>query len=277
MKFINIKSEEIGLLVELPGGTHVVDIAKSLGIFAAHNPMSGALINGVLREKPAWVALVNHWPHLRVPLALLARTALVNPEDPRLAVYPLMPVWQAKEAPPGIVALEITDAADLDIHDPTGRLVIERQIAESVTESAEPDMSSMGGNVQAVDFSCRKAIERGLVNEFETTKRNNSDLRIGNGACWPRLRVTSWPWVQLTVATRRQNMMSFLSFHAAAAARGDGLRPELLALLVDTAAASHTELPSKHEDMSRSGPDPASIDVVGKHTNISFLPQASLR
>ena len=96
MKFIKTDSGEIGLLVELPIGTHVVEIAKSVAIFTAHDPASGALINGTMKEKSAWVALVNNWRYLRIPLALLARTAMANPDDPRHAVYPLMQVWKTK-------------------------------------------------------------------------------------------------------------------------------------------------------------------------------------
>jgi hypothetical protein len=160
MKLIKMNSGEIGLLVELPMGMHVVDIAKSLGVFAAHDPLSGALINGTLKEKSAWVALVNNWRYLRMPLALLARTALANPDDPRLVVHPFMQVWKVRESPPGIVALDITDATDLEIHDPTGRLVMAKQFAESVADAGERDMPSMGENVQLIDFSRRKDPER---------------------------------------------------------------------------------------------------------------------
>ena len=155
MKFIKTDSGEIGLLVELPIGTHVVEIAKSVAVFTALDPVSGALINGTMKEKCAWVALVNNWRYLRMPFALLARTAMANPDDPRLAVYPLMQVWKTKESSPGIVLLDITDATDLDIHDPTGRLVMAKQFAEPVAEAAELDMPSMGENVHVIDFSRR--------------------------------------------------------------------------------------------------------------------------
>jgi hypothetical protein len=155
MKFIKTDSGEIGLLVELPIGTHVVEIAKSVAVFTAHDPMAGALINGTMKEKAAWVALVNNWRYLWIPFALLARTATANPDDPRLAIYPLMQVWKTKESSPGIVLLDITDAADLYIHDPTGRLVMAKQFAEAVAETAELDMPSTAENVHVIDFSRR--------------------------------------------------------------------------------------------------------------------------
>ena len=70
MKLVRLDEEKIGLLVQLPTGPHVVDIVKSLGVFKELDPVSGALINGVLKERCAWVALVNNWDYLRVPLKL---------------------------------------------------------------------------------------------------------------------------------------------------------------------------------------------------------------
>ena len=53
-------------------------------------------------------------------------------------------------------------------------------------------------------------------------------------------------------------MTSFLSFHAVAAARGDGLRPELLALLTRAAVAPQSDVRPRPDGMIQSGPDPAS-------------------
>jgi hypothetical protein len=72
-------------------------------------------------------------------------------------------------------------------------------------------------------------------------------------------------------------MMSFLDFRAAAAARGDGLRPELLALLAGVPAAPRHELALRHEGTIQSRPDPEPTDVAGTRTNVSLFPQASAR
>jgi hypothetical protein len=53
---------------------------------------------------------------------------LANPDDPRLAIYPITCERQVEDFPRGIVAIDITDAADLEIHDPTGRAVMVGQI-----------------------------------------------------------------------------------------------------------------------------------------------------
>lgn len=155
MKLAKIDGEKIALLVQLPTGLHAVDIAKSLGVFAAHDPVSGGLINGVLKEKCAWVALVNNWRYLRKPLELLARTALTCPDDPRVAIQPLAQRRQTEAPFQEIVAIDITDAADLEIHDPTGRLAMARQFDEAPDHQAGQCASSMGENVQVIDFSHR--------------------------------------------------------------------------------------------------------------------------
>lgn len=139
----------IALLVELPAGPHVVDIGRSVGVVAARDPVAGALINATLEETSAWTALVNNWRHLRMPLMQLARAALLHPDNPHLALHPFAQSRQVEQS--GIIALEITDAADLDIHDPTGRLVMARQFS---TAPAEAVHSAPRGetNVQVVDF-----------------------------------------------------------------------------------------------------------------------------
>jgi len=153
MKLVRIDGEKIALLVQLPTGPHAIDMIKSLGVFTAHDPVSSGLINGVLKESCAWVALVNNWRYLRKPLEFLARTALTNPDDPRLVIYPFARPRQIKDPPSGIVAIDITDAADFDIHDPTGRLAMTRQIEEAPDSQFERGASSSGDNVQVVDFS----------------------------------------------------------------------------------------------------------------------------
>lgn len=142
-------NDGIGLLVELPAGPHVVDIGRSVGVFAAQDPVAGALINGTLKETSVWTALVNNWRYLRTPLAQLARTALLHPDDPHLAFQPFAQAQQVEQS--GIIALEITDAADLDIHDPTGRLVMVRQFSTAPAEAVH-GVPRGDTNVQVIDF-----------------------------------------------------------------------------------------------------------------------------
>jgi hypothetical protein len=50
--------------------------------------------------------------------------------------------------------------------------------------------------------------------------------------------------------------MLFLSLHALAAKRGDGLHPELRALFERLATAPHSEVTARSEAVVQSGPDP---------------------
>jgi hypothetical protein len=154
MKLVGIDSGAIGLLVELPAGPHVVDLAKSLGVFAGHDLVSSGLINGVLKERSAWGALVANWQYLRLPLARLAGIAVANPDHPCLVLHRLADCRQSGDAK-GIVALDITYASNLESPDPTGRLATARQSVDPVVEPVEQQAPSLGDNVQVVDFSRR--------------------------------------------------------------------------------------------------------------------------
>ena len=156
MKLVRLDAESIGLLVQLPTGPHAIDIAKSLGVFAAHDPVSGGIVNGVLKEKSAWTALVDNWRYLHKPLELLERTALNHPDDPRLAIQPFTQERQTTARLRGIVAIDITDATNLESHDPTGRLVMARQFGEAADDQVRSDASPVGKNIQVIDFSRRK-------------------------------------------------------------------------------------------------------------------------
>jgi len=72
-------------------------------------------------------------------------------------------------------------------------------------------------------------------------------------------------------------MTSFLNFHAFAATRGDGLRPELRALFERVSAAPRSELTVRNDGMVQSGPDPISAEVTKQRENVALFPQASTR
>ena len=72
-------------------------------------------------------------------------------------------------------------------------------------------------------------------------------------------------------------MTSFLNFHAFAATRGDGLRPEFRALFERVAAAPRSELTARNDGMIQSGPDPVSAEVSKERGNVLLFPQASAR
>src|SRR6202158_2931897 len=72
-------------------------------------------------------------------------------------------------------------------------------------------------------------------------------------------------------------MTSLLNFHAFAATRGDGLRPELRALFERVAAAPRSELTLRNDGRIQSGPDPVSAEVARERGNASLFPHAAAR
>jgi hypothetical protein len=59
--------------------------------------------------------------------------------------------------------------------------------------------------------------------------------------------------------------MSLLNFHALAAQRGEGLRPELRALLERASIAPHPEPAARGDGMVQSGSDPVSPEDRAKN------------
>jgi hypothetical protein len=73
-------------------------------------------------------------------------------------------------------------------------------------------------------------------------------------------------------------MTSLVNFHALAAARGDGLRPELRALLERAAAVPpRSVLTVRSDGMVQSGPDPMSAEIKKEPGNVLLFPRASAR
>lgn len=64
-------------------------------------------------------------------------------------------------------------------------------------------------------------------------------------------------------------MTTFLNFHAFAAARGEGLHPELR-LLFERAAKSDVVI--RHDGLLQSGPDPAA-ELASERVNVSLFPK----
>ena len=68
-------------------------------------------------------------------------------------------------------------------------------------------------------------------------------------------------------------MTTFLNFHVFAAARGEGLHPELRVLFERTATSPFSDVAIRHDGLLQSGPDPAS-GTVPERVNVSLFPQA---
>jgi hypothetical protein len=68
-------------------------------------------------------------------------------------------------------------------------------------------------------------------------------------------------------------MTNFLNFHALAAARGEGLHPELRLLFERAATFPASDVAIRRDGLLQSGPDPAS-EIVPERANVSLFPQA---
>jgi hypothetical protein len=66
-------------------------------------------------------------------------------------------------------------------------------------------------------------------------------------------------------------MTSFQAFHVFAAARGDGLRSELRAVLERAATDDHLEITMRRDGMLQSGPDPKSEAIQARTEVLRFL------
>jgi hypothetical protein len=71
-------------------------------------------------------------------------------------------------------------------------------------------------------------------------------------------------------------MTTFLNFHVFAAARGEGLHPELRLLFERAAKSPVSEVAVRHDGLLQSGPDPAS-ETVPRRVNVSLFPQTCIR
>ena len=68
-------------------------------------------------------------------------------------------------------------------------------------------------------------------------------------------------------------MTNFLNFHFLAAARGEGLRPELQLLFERAATSPVSDVAIRRDGLLQSGPDPVS-EIVPERVNAPLLPQA---
>jgi hypothetical protein len=71
-------------------------------------------------------------------------------------------------------------------------------------------------------------------------------------------------------------MTNFLNFHVFAAARGEGLHPELRFLFERAATSPFSDVAIRRDGLLQSGPDPAS-EIVPERVNVSLFPQACIR
>ena len=152
MKLAKIADETIGLVVTLPNGPHIVDIAKSASVFAPHDPLSNGLLNGAFKDGDDWPSIVKHWAHLQWPLKRLALIAETCPDHPGLALHSLVDRNLKGESVNSIVAIEITDMRPREERDPTGRRAMEQQFVAPLQDEIEAEAAAAPETAQVIGF-----------------------------------------------------------------------------------------------------------------------------
>jgi hypothetical protein len=120
MKFVRFGENRTGLVINLPAGTHVLDIVASVSVLLPEDPISNGIVNGILKDGGSWGPLVEHLPRVRTDLRRLATVAHRSPDHPHLVLRS----WEDAQVMPagssGIVSMEISDAPTAASLDPTG-------------------------------------------------------------------------------------------------------------------------------------------------------------
>ncbi|MBR0696021.1 hypothetical protein [Bradyrhizobium lablabi] len=152
MKLAKITDETIGLVVTLPNGPHIVDIAKSVGVFAPHDPLSNGILNGTFKDGGDWPSIVKHWARLQWSLNRLALVAETCPDHPCLVLQSLADRNLKGEPSNSIVAIEITDMQPREQRDPTGRRAMEQQFVAPLQDATEADSAAAPETAQIIGF-----------------------------------------------------------------------------------------------------------------------------
>jgi hypothetical protein len=152
IKLTKITDEIIGLVVALPNGPHVVDIGKSVGVFAPHDPLSSGVLNGAFKDGGDWPSIVKHWAHLQRPLRRLALIAETCPDHPGLVLQPLVDRNLQGQSGNPIVAIDITDMLPREERDPTGRRAMERQFMTPPQDAIEAEQAATSETAQIIGF-----------------------------------------------------------------------------------------------------------------------------
>ncbi|MGH9613317.1 MAG: hypothetical protein ACRD4P_09590, partial [Bryobacteraceae bacterium] len=145
MKLAKITDKIIGLVVDLPNGPHIVDIARSVGVFAPHDPLSNGLLNGAFKDGGDWSSIVKHWAQLQGPLKRLALIAETCPGHPSLVIQSLADRNVKGGSVSSIVAIDITDMQPREERDPTGRRAMEQQFETLRQDAIGADSAAAPG------------------------------------------------------------------------------------------------------------------------------------
>lgn len=130
MKLIRFDGNKTGMVVELSSGPHVVDVVASIGALVPGDPVSHGVLNGLLKDNGSWAPLIAHWRMARGGLRKLAALAQTTGSS-QIVLRRLEEVRNASpRSSEEISSLDIGEQGAVG-PDPTGRVIMERQIIES--------------------------------------------------------------------------------------------------------------------------------------------------
>jgi hypothetical protein len=114
MRLVRFGEARTGILLELPAGPHVLDVAASINALSPDDPASNGVLNDIFKNNGSWGALIEHWDSARVGLAKLVHIATSTPDHPGLVIHRRAEVDAMPKSARGgeIVALGIAENDD---------------------------------------------------------------------------------------------------------------------------------------------------------------------
>jgi hypothetical protein len=113
----------------------------SVGALLPDDPISNGVLNGVLKDGGSWASLIEHWPRASAGMRRLITLALKVPDHPRLVLRSYDDANVTLRDSGGIAALDISEAREFRLWDPTGRASMNTQFNIALAPSVASDLS----------------------------------------------------------------------------------------------------------------------------------------
>jgi hypothetical protein len=129
MRLVRFDDWKTGLLVQLPIGLRVIDVAESLGAISLEAPIADVL-SGILKDRGGWGPLIDQWEQTSVGLRQLALLAAFSPNNSRLVIHRLdeIHIGFSSGHSNGVAFLEIAELSEV-ASDPAWHTKFSRQRA----------------------------------------------------------------------------------------------------------------------------------------------------
>ena len=114
MRLVRFGEARTGILLELPTGPHVLDVAASLSALSPGDAISNLILNNILKDGCNWSLLIQHWRSARIGLEKLVQIASSTPGHSGLVIHRCAEVDAMPKSAKGgeVIALGITQSHD---------------------------------------------------------------------------------------------------------------------------------------------------------------------